>query len=185
MYCKQFSFQNQSAQYLAHEENHINVVDLIRRSDDSLLAGGPATRVVTFSSITRLAVNPFHIENPENGSPSRGKSGSFQDQRPHFPIEKFQYRHNPSAPFSFEQIFIRISLHHKRSFCEDSRTAAKIGPAKVATWMVGKTPKENSPNELLFTPYLVTLGTQNRFGNSQLRRSDGCPFSVQLRRDYP
>ncbi|GBN00444.1 hypothetical protein AVEN_123037-1 [Araneus ventricosus] len=55
--------------------------------------------------------------------------------------------------------------------CEDSRTAAQISPAKVATWMVGKTPKENSPKELLFTPYLVTLGSQNLFGNSQLRRS--------------
>ncbi|GBL73177.1 hypothetical protein AVEN_159249-1 [Araneus ventricosus] len=69
--------------------------------------------------------------------------------------------------------------------CEDSRTAAKIGPAKGATWMVGKTPKEDLPKELLFIPYLVTLATQNLFGNSQLRRSDGCPFSVELRRDYP
>ncbi|GBN04283.1 hypothetical protein AVEN_167145-1, partial [Araneus ventricosus] len=69
--------------------------------------------------------------------------------------------------------------------CEDSRTTAKIGPAKVATWMVTETPKENSPKDLLFTPYLVTFGTQNLFGNSQLRKSDGCPFSVELRRDYP
>ncbi|GBO13343.1 hypothetical protein AVEN_253049-1 [Araneus ventricosus] len=78
---------------------------------------------------------------------------------------------------------MRKSEENRR--CEDTRTAAKIGPAKVATWIVGKTPKENSPKELLFTPYLVTLGTQNLFGNSQLRRSDGCLFSVELRRDYP
>ncbi|GBM71139.1 hypothetical protein AVEN_2757-1 [Araneus ventricosus] len=78
-----------------------------------------------------------------------------------------------------------ISTGQKEIKRKDSRTAAKIDPAKVATWMVGKTPKENSPEELLFTPYLVTLGTQNLFGNSQLRRSDGCPFSVELRRDYP
>ncbi|GBO08366.1 hypothetical protein AVEN_139967-1 [Araneus ventricosus] len=60
----------------------------------------------------------------------------------------------------------------------------KSAPPKYPPGPVGKTPQENSYEELLFTPYLVTLGTQNLLGNSQLR-SDGCSFSVELRRDYP
>ncbi|GBN09319.1 hypothetical protein AVEN_238837-1, partial [Araneus ventricosus] len=48
--------------------------------------------------------------------------------------------------------------------CEDSKTAAKIGLAKVATWTVGKLHKGVFAQRDFFTPYLVTLGTQNLFG---------------------
>ncbi|GBM12768.1 hypothetical protein AVEN_247555-1 [Araneus ventricosus] len=41
----------------------------------------------------------IQIENSENGSPARGKSESFQDSRPRFPIAKFQHRH--TVPFYF------------------------------------------------------------------------------------
>ncbi|GBM31647.1 hypothetical protein AVEN_196783-1 [Araneus ventricosus] len=61
----------------------------------------------------------------------------------------------------------------------------KLAPPKYPPGPVGKTPQENSYKELLFTPYLVPLGTQKLFGNSKLRRRDGCPFSVELRRGYP
>ncbi|GBN86511.1 hypothetical protein AVEN_199743-1 [Araneus ventricosus] len=56
---------------------------------------------------------------------------------------------------------------------------------KSATW----TCRQNSTIEFVqrasFHSVSSDTGTQNLFGNSQLRRSDGCPFSVELRRDYP
>ncbi|GBN97605.1 hypothetical protein AVEN_176560-1 [Araneus ventricosus] len=69
--------------------------------------------------------------------------------------------------------------------CEDSRTAAKMGHAKVATW----TCRQNSTREFVQRASFHSISSDTwhtkPFGNSKLRRSDGRPFSVELRRDYP
>ncbi|GBL86050.1 hypothetical protein AVEN_89101-1 [Araneus ventricosus] len=64
--------------------------------------------------------------------------------------------------------------------CEDSRTAAQIGLAKVATWTVGKLNIGVFAQRVFHSISSDTWHTKP-FRNSQLRRSDGCPFSVELR----
>ncbi|GBM25258.1 hypothetical protein AVEN_45897-1 [Araneus ventricosus] len=70
-------------------------------------------------------------------------------------------------------------------WCEDSWTAVKIGLAKVATWTVGKLHKGVFVQRAFFHSISSDTWHTKPFWNSQLRRSDRCPFSVELRRDYP
>ncbi|GBM49008.1 hypothetical protein AVEN_55216-1 [Araneus ventricosus] len=76
-------------------------------------------------------------------------------------------------------------LGHDLKLCEDSRTAVKIGLAKVATWTVGKLHKGAFAQRAVFHSISGDIWHTKPFRNSQLRRSDGCPFSAELRRDYP
>ncbi|GBM51469.1 hypothetical protein AVEN_197030-1 [Araneus ventricosus] len=72
-----------------------------------------------------------------------------------------------------------------KRFCEDSRTAVKIGLAKIATSTVGKLHKGVFAQRAVFHSVSSDTWHTKPFRNSQLRRNDGCPFSAEMRRDYP
>ncbi|GBM21208.1 hypothetical protein AVEN_265814-1 [Araneus ventricosus] len=105
----------------------------------------------------------------------------FEPETPSTPASQLQS--NGSRIVRFANVNTPEHLSIDRRYCEDSRTAVKIG--LVATWTVGNLHKGVFAQRAVFHSISSDTWHTKPFRNFQLRRSDGCPFSAELRRDYP